>query len=74
MPPGIPVATMAIGKPGARNAAIFAVQIMAIAEPELRHKLETYKQEMAHQVEQKAAKIEKMVWFNLLKWDTDERR
>ena len=61
MPPGIPVATMAIGKSGARNAAIFAAQIIAVADTELRHKLEAYKQEMARQVEQKAEKIEKMV-------------
>jgi len=60
MPPGIPVATMAIGKSGARNAAIFAAQIIAVADTDLRDKLETYKQEMARQVEQKAEKIEKM--------------
>ena len=60
MPPGIPVATMAIGKSGARNAAIFAAQIMAVADTGLRHKLEAHKQEMARQVEEKAGKIEKM--------------
>lgn len=60
MPPGIPVATMAIGKSGARNAAIFAAQIIAVADTELRHKLEAYKQEMARQVEQKAEKIKSM--------------
>jgi len=35
MPPGIPVATMAIGKPGARNAGILAVQIIATSEAQL---------------------------------------
>ena len=60
MPPGIPVATMAIGKSGARNAAIFAAQIIAVADTELRHKLEAYKQEMARQVDQKAEKIQSM--------------
>ena len=60
MPPGIPVATMAIGKSGARNAAIFAAQIIAVADTDLRHKLEAYKQEMARQVEQKAEKIQSM--------------
>lgn len=60
MPPGIPVATMAIGKSGARNAAIFAAQIIAVADTDLRRKLETYKQEMARQVEQKAEKIKSM--------------
>ncbi len=54
MPPGIPVATMAIGKPGARNAGILAAQIIATSDPELGHKLATFKQEMASQVEKKA--------------------
>jgi phosphoribosylamine--glycine ligase len=57
MPPGIPVATMAIGKSGARNAGILAVQILAVADPELSAKLENYKQEMARQVEQKARNL-----------------
>ena len=58
MPPGIPVATMAIGKPGARNAGILAVQILALADAALSHKLEEYKRDMAAKVEQKAQKLE----------------
>jgi phosphoribosylamine--glycine ligase len=58
MPPGIPVATMAIGKPGARNAGILAVQILALADAVLAEKLEAYKQDMAAKVEQKAKKLE----------------
>ncbi len=58
MPPGIPVATMAIGKPGARNAGILAAQIIATSDPELGQKLENFKQEMALQVEKKAKAIE----------------
>jgi phosphoribosylamine--glycine ligase len=58
MPPGIPVATMAIGKPGARNAGILAVQILALADAALAKKLDAYKQDMAAKVEQKAKKIE----------------
>jgi len=54
MPPGIPVATVAIGKPGARNAGILAAQILALSDPELEQKLNTFKKEMAEQVEQKA--------------------
>jgi len=46
MPPGIPVATVAIGKGGAKNAAILAVQILAIKYPELREKIEKYREEM----------------------------
>ena len=39
MPPGIPVATTALGKPGARNAGILAVQMLALADSELQEKL-----------------------------------
>lgn len=58
MPPGVPVATMAIGKSGARNAGILAVQILALADPVLAEKLEEYKQNMVAKVEQKAKKLE----------------
>lgn len=58
MPPGIPVATMAIGKPGARNAGILAAQIIATADPDLGRKLAEFKQEMARQVEEKAKAVE----------------
>jgi len=57
MPPGIPVATVAIGKPGARNAGILAAQILALSDPELGNALEAFKKEMAAQVEQKAKKL-----------------
>ncbi len=57
MPPGIPVATVSIGKPGAKNAAILAVQIMAASDDALSVQLETFKQEMAAQVEKKAEKL-----------------
>ena len=60
MPPGIPVATMAIGKPGARNAGILAAQIIATSETELAETLEKFKLEMARQVEKKAQKIESL--------------
>ena len=57
MPPGVPVATVSIGKPGARNAGILAVQILALADPNLTKMLETYKKELAKQVDQKAKKL-----------------
>jgi phosphoribosylamine--glycine ligase len=60
MPPGIPVATMAIGKSGARNAGIFAVQILATSDPQLSEKLRQFKQDMARQVEQKAEKLKSL--------------
>ena len=43
MPAGIPVATLAIGKPGAVNAALFAVSILANTRPELRQKLHDFR-------------------------------
>ncbi|MBW1777201.1 MAG: 5-(carboxyamino)imidazole ribonucleotide mutase [Deltaproteobacteria bacterium] len=58
MPPGIPVATMAIGKPGARNAGILAAQILALSDKRLAGKLAAFKEEMAAQVEEKARKVE----------------
>ena len=58
MPPGVPVATMAIGKSGARNAGILAVQILALADAVLAERLDKYKQDMAAKVEQKAKKLE----------------
>jgi len=58
MPPGIPVATTALGKPGARNAGILAVQILALADPELAEKLDAFKREMADKVAEKADGLE----------------
>lgn len=53
MPGGIPVATMAIGKPGAKNAGLFAVQIIALGDEALTRKLHGYKERMAEEVEAK---------------------
>lgn len=58
MPPGIPVATMAIGKSGARNAGIFAAQMIALADPDLAEQLVGFKDKMAEQVAEKARTIE----------------
>jgi len=54
MPAGIPVATMAIGKAGARNAGVFAVQLLALGDPELARRLVAYKEELAAGGEAKA--------------------
>ena len=53
MPAGIPVATMAVGKAGARNAGILAVQILALGDSTLRAKLGRYKKKLAKGVEEK---------------------
>ena len=58
MPAGVPVATMAVGKAGARNAAILAVQILAVADNKLQERLEHYKEELAEKVAEKAAAME----------------
>jgi 5-(carboxyamino)imidazole ribonucleotide mutase len=50
MPAGIPVATLAIGKPGAINSALFAVAILANSRPELRAKLEEFRQRQEQQI------------------------
>ena len=54
MPPGIPVATMALGKSGARNAGILAAQMLALSDPDLAGRIERFKKEMASEVERKA--------------------
>ena len=47
MPPGVPVATVAIGSAGAKNAAVLAVQILALGDKALERKLEELKQRLA---------------------------
>ncbi len=58
MPGGVPVATVAIGKAGARNAGILAAQILALSDEELAKKLLDYKQRLARDVEAKAKQLE----------------
>lgn len=59
MPPGIPVATMAVGKAGAKNAAIFAAQILALKDSRISAALKDHKKKMAQEVVKKARKVEK---------------
>jgi phosphoribosylaminoimidazole carboxylase PurE protein len=47
MPSGVPVATMAIGEAGAKNAAILAIQIVALSDEKLKKRLEKFKQDLA---------------------------
>jgi phosphoribosylaminoimidazole carboxylase PurE protein len=47
MPAGVPVATVAIGSAGAKNAALFAVQVLALAEGSISKKLQEFKEEQA---------------------------
>ena len=56
MPGGVPVATVAVGKAGARNAALLAARILALNDEGLRKRLRAYRDEMAAAVEAKNAK------------------
>jgi phosphoribosylaminoimidazole carboxylase PurE protein len=58
MPGGIPVASMAVGKAGAKNAGIFAAQIIARKDPELAKRLTAYKKDMANKVIADAEQID----------------
>jgi phosphoribosylamine--glycine ligase len=57
MPPGVPVATVSIGKPGATNAGVLAAQILAVGDPALAERLVAYKKRLADKVEAAAAKL-----------------
>ena len=57
MPPGVPVATVAVGKAGAINAAVLAAQILAVGDPAIKARLDVYRQGLADKVEQAAAKL-----------------
>jgi len=57
MPPGVPVATMAIHKAGAKNAAIFAVQILALTDKDLHQKLVEFKKAQAKKVIEKDSSL-----------------
>lgn len=57
MPAGIPVACMAIGKAGAKNAAIFALEILAVSNPKLKSQLLKYKQETTQKIKKTKIKI-----------------
>ncbi|MBA2482415.1 MAG: 5-(carboxyamino)imidazole ribonucleotide mutase [Planctomycetes bacterium] len=50
MPPGIPVGTLAIGKPGATNAALLAVAILGVSDPSLRAKIAAYRDEQKKKI------------------------
>jgi phosphoribosylaminoimidazole carboxylase PurE protein len=57
MPAGVPVATVAIGEAGAKNAAMLAIQILALSDPALLKRLTNYRQDMADAVEKAARDV-----------------
>ncbi len=58
MPPGVPVATVSIGKPGATNAGVLAAQILAVGDKAIADRLVKYKETMAEKVEKAAGTLE----------------
>ncbi len=61
MPSGIPVATMAIDKAGASNAAIFAAEILALSDPEIARKLVAHKESLVKSVAEKNARLQQLL-------------
>jgi len=57
MPPGVPVATMGVGKSGATNAAMFALQILALGDENLTKKLGEYKEQLEKSVAEKSRRV-----------------
>ena len=57
MPGGVPVATMSLGKAGAKNAGVFAAQIIATADVKIANRLKVHKVEMEREVEDKAKRL-----------------
>ncbi len=57
MPPGVPVASMAVGKAGAKNAALFAIQILSLSDKALNEKLKAFKQGQQEKVLSKDASL-----------------
>ena len=58
MPAGVPVATVAVGKPGARNAGLLAVQILALSDAKLAEKLRKYKNALVESSREKNKKLQ----------------
>ncbi len=57
MPGGVPVATMSLGKPGAKNAGVFAAQVLAISDVKIANRIRVFKVEMERDVEEKARRL-----------------
>ena len=60
MPPGVPVATVAVGKAGATNAAVLAAQILAVGDREIGARLADYRRGLAEKVDRAAADLKEI--------------
>jgi Phosphoribosylcarboxyaminoimidazole (NCAIR) mutase len=58
MPPGVPVATMGVGKSGATNAGFLAIQILALGDEKLTARLTEYKANLEKSVEEKSRRVQ----------------
>jgi phosphoribosylaminoimidazole carboxylase PurE protein len=65
MPRGVPVATIGIGSSGAQNAALLAIQILALSDEELKTQLERFRSEMTESVEEADRRVNKWLSENL---------
>lgn len=61
MPPGVPVATVAIGSAGARNAAILAAQMLGLSDPKLRDRLKKLKSKQAESVDKNCQALQEQL-------------
>ena len=61
MPKGIPVATMGIGKSGAANSALLAVQILSLSDPDLKSRFESYRRAMPDKVKKSSEEIKEQL-------------
>ena len=61
MPPGIPVATVTAGKAGAKNAALLAISILALADPSLKEKLRAFRADQTRKVEEADASVQEEI-------------
>lgn len=61
MPRGVPVATVALGKTGGANAALLAISILAVSDPELKARLETYRLQMVEKVEESSRRLKEKI-------------
>ena len=58
MPAGIPVATTAIGKAGAKNAALLALQILGVTDPQIQQQIVQYRQQMHDEAKESGAHLD----------------
>jgi 5-(carboxyamino)imidazole ribonucleotide mutase len=74
MPGGVPVAAMAIGRAGARNAGIFAAQILALTDPQIAERLAGYRRRMAESVQSKVEKLAEIGLMGYIKEKSEQSR